>query len=81
MRNDVNHCATCAFHDPAPQPGQNGCGDLVPVGFCMRYPPTITVQGASSYPVVGSGENWCGEYVVSPATIEQRATPKRKPKP
>lgn len=73
-------CGTCRFHDPAPQPGRNGSGEPVPVGFCMRYPPQIAPAG-SAYPVVGSETNWCGEYVVSPATIEQRATPTRKRKP
>lgn len=77
----LEFCGTCSFHDPAPAPGKNGLGEEVTVGFCMRYPPQITVQGASSYPTVGSETNWCGEYVVSPATIEQRATPTRKRKP
>lgn len=74
-----DQCEHCQFHDPQPQPGRNGAGEAVAVGFCMRYPPQIGAAG-SAYPVVGSKTNWCGEFVVNAATIEQRATPTRKTK-
>lgn len=73
-------CETCMFHEALEGGGRDGAGNAVPVGNCMRYPPQVAVNGSSVFPVVGSSKNWCGEHVISPATIEKRATPVRKTK-
>lgn len=54
-------CKDCHFHGPLGE-GKNGKGEPVAVGNCFRYPPQITVSGGSSYPVVGSENEWCGEF-------------------
>ena len=66
-------CKTCKFHEPLPSGGRDGSGKEVPVGSCFRYPPQVGPAG-SSFPVVGSDTNWCGEYV---PTLKQKAAEAR----
>lgn len=61
----MNHCKGCAYFEPTGE-GRDGQGNAVPVGTCMRYPPQITVNGPSSFPVVGADTSWCGEFRAKP---------------
>ncbi len=54
-------CKQCYFHEALPNKGRDGAGEPTDVGNCMRYPPQVGVSG-TSFPVVGSNTNWCGEF-------------------
>lgn len=72
-------CENCKFHEALPSPGRDGSGKEVPVGNCFRYPPQVGPAG-SSFPVVGSETNWCGEYLPSPKQKAAGARSSVRPK-
>lgn len=61
----MNRCSACKFHE-AQGEGKDGHGNPAPVGFCMRFPPQVSIQGTASFPIVGSETNWCGEFRTAP---------------
>lgn len=72
-------CKNCKFHEPLPTPGRNGSGEQVDVGSCVRYPPQVGPAG-SSFPVVGSDNNWCGEFAPSTKATAAAARAAARPK-
>ena len=56
-------CKQCDYYEPIGE-GKNGKGEPTPVGNCFRYPPVMGENGGSSYPIVGSAERQCGEFLL-----------------
>lgn len=73
-------CKNCKFHDAQASQGRDGAGNPVFVGFCVRYPPQVLAGAGSSFPVVGSDTNWCGEFVPTTKATAEAARAAARPK-